>query len=175
MATENQSNTSADDFVTAGDELGLLRRALGCYPTGVAAVCANIDGQLTGLTISSFAAVSFEPPLVSICAMRTSRRWTALRTAPRLGLSFLTPRQADLCRSLSSCEADALRDTHVTVTAEGSVFLPDATAWLDCSLHSEIDAGDHTIALLSVHRVQSWSTQVPLVYHAARFRRLEAI
>jgi flavin reductase (DIM6/NTAB) family NADH-FMN oxidoreductase RutF len=50
-----------------------LRKAFGIFPTGVVAVAAEVDGQLTGLAASSFTSVSLAPPLVSVSIANTSR------------------------------------------------------------------------------------------------------
>jgi flavin reductase (DIM6/NTAB) family NADH-FMN oxidoreductase RutF len=57
---------------------------------------------------------------------------------------------------------------------EGAAFLQDATAWLDCAIHGEIAAGDHTVVLLSVEAVHARPLVAPLVFHGSRFRRLAA-
>ena len=41
-----------------------LRNAFGCFPSGVTAICAMIDGEPDGMAASSFVAVSLDPPLV---------------------------------------------------------------------------------------------------------------
>lgn len=164
--------TSAEDLMSATDDQALLRRTFGCFPKGVVAVCAQVDNRPVGLTISSFTSVSLQPPLVSICVMRSSRRWTLLRQAERLGLSFLAREHEELCRRLASSDSDVFGGEHVT--PEGAVLLRGATAWLDCSLHDELDAGDHTIALLRVRRLRAQPIQAPLVFHASKFHQLAA-
>jgi flavin reductase (DIM6/NTAB) family NADH-FMN oxidoreductase RutF len=48
----------------------------------------------------------------------------------------------------------------------------NSTAWLDCSPYAEVPAGDHTIALLEIHRMTADPATAPLVFHASTFRRL---
>jgi flavin reductase (DIM6/NTAB) family NADH-FMN oxidoreductase RutF len=165
-----ESPTSAEYLVSATDDQTLLRRTFGCFPKGVVAVCAHIDNRPVGLTMSSFTSVSLEPPLVSICVMRSSRRWTLLRSADRLGLSVLAREHEQLCRRLASADSEVFDGEYVT--PEGAVLLPGATAWLDCSLDAEVDAGDHTIAVLQVHRLRARPVHTPLVYHASKFHQL---
>src|SRR5262249_30652271 len=52
-----------------------LREAFGRFATGVAYVTTQAGGTPLGLIVSSFAAVSLEPPLVSFCPARASLRW----------------------------------------------------------------------------------------------------
>jgi flavin reductase (DIM6/NTAB) family NADH-FMN oxidoreductase RutF len=150
-----------------------LRKVFGHFPTGVVAVCADIDGAPVGMLISSFTSVSLDPPLASICVMETSRSWSSLRQAPRLGISILGDGHQELCRQFSS-PRDRFAGIDLTTTADGAVLLPEASAWLDCAIRDEITAGDHTIVLLSIRRVAAHSTAGPLVFCQSTYYRLSA-
>lgn len=153
---------------------GRLREAFGCFPSGVTAVCALVDGTPRGLAASSFTSVSLAPPLVSLCIQRTSSTWPLLRNRPRLGLSVLAEGQDDACLSLSARQGDRFREVEWEPGPDDSVFVTGASAWLECSPHEEVPAGDHLIALLEVHRLRTEEIP-PLVFHGSRFRRLAAV
>jgi flavin reductase (DIM6/NTAB) family NADH-FMN oxidoreductase RutF len=121
-----------------------LRRAYGTFPSGVTAVCAMREGEPVGFAASSFVAVSLEPALVSICVQRTSTTWPLLVDAPRLGLSVLGAGHEEVCRRLASKTGDRFADVPVTATDGGAVLLHEATAWLECSVHEVVPAGDLT-------------------------------
>ena len=158
--------------VTAGEQ---LRRAFGCFPSGVTAVCAEVDGTPVGLAASSFTSVSVEPPLVSVCMQHSSTTWPVLREQARLGLSVLAEGHDDVCARLASKRGDRFAGTDWIATPEGGVFVHGATAWLDCSIHAAVPAGDHDIVLLRVHGLRVDATVAPLVFHGSRFRRLVAV
>lgn len=152
-----------------------LRRTFGCFPSGVAAVCAVAPTAPVGLIVSSFTSVSLEPPLVSICIMRDSRRWQRLRQATRIGVSFLGDGQEQVCRRFVGPPEQGFDGLEISQTPEGAVFLDDATAWLDCSIYEEVDAGDHTIILLKIEALQSRPSQSPLIFHNSKFHGLAAL
>ena len=158
--------------VTAGDQ---LRQAFGCFPSGVAAVCAEVDGVPVGLAASSFTSVSVEPPLVSVCMQHGSRTWPVLRKCPRLGLSVLAEDHDDVCARLASKTGDRFAGTDRVASGGGAVFVHGATLWLDCTIHDEVPAGDHDIVLLHVHGLRADPAAAPLVFHGSRFRRLAAV
>lgn len=158
--------------VTAGDQ---LRRAFGCFPSGVTAVCAEVDRVPVGLAASSFTSVSVDPPLASVCMQHTSTTWPTLRTRPRLGLSVLAEGQDAACARLAGKTGDRFAGTDWTVIDDGAVFIDGATLWLDCTVHAELPSGDHDIVLLDVHRVRADPDNPPLVFHGSRFRRLAAL
>ena len=151
-----------------------LRRVYGCYPSGVAAICAMVDGEPVGMAASSFTAVSVEPPLVSICVQNHSRTWPRLRACPRLGLSVLAEGHGDACLSLSRKEGDRFARVAWAGLPSGAVLVRGASAWLECLLHSEVPAGDHTIAVLEICALEADAATPPLVFHGSRFRRLTA-
>ena len=151
-----------------------LRNAYGCFPSGVTAVCAVVDGEPVGIAASSFTTVSVSPPLVSVCVQNTSTTWPRLRGRHRLGLSVLGERQHLQCRALAMKKGDRFADVDWGATPEGAVLVNGATAWLDCSIHAEVPAGDHVIVLLEIHGLRADAGVAPLIFHASRFRRLAA-
>lgn len=158
--------------VTAADQ---LRRAFGCFPSGVTALCGERDGEPVGLAASSFTSVSMDPPLVSVCIQHTSTTWPKLREQPRLGLSVLAEDQDAVCARLASRTADRFAGINWFGTGDGSVFVDGATLWLDCTIHEEVPCGDHNIAVLRVHSLSAAPDTSPLVFHGSRFRRLAGV
>ncbi|WP_030159126.1 flavin reductase family protein [Glycomyces sp. NRRL B-16210] len=154
----------------------LLRAAFGVFPTGVVAVAARVDGRIWGLAASSFTSVSLDPPLVSFSIAATSKTWPDLRRASRLGLSVLADHHGAVCRQLAGDPEKRFDGLALTATAEGAVTLDDGLARFDCSIHREVEAGDHVIVLLRLHAVDHPSddpdTSGPLVFHRSGFSRL---
>lgn len=149
-----------------------LRNAYGCFPSGVAAVCALFDGQPVGIAASSFTSVSIDPPLVSVCVQNSSATWPLLRGRHRLGLSVLAEEQHSQCQSLAMKNGDRFADVDWGTTENGAVFINGASAWLECAIHSEVRAGDHAIVLLEIAGLRANPEVAPLVFHLSRFRRL---
>lgn len=149
-----------------------LRHALGCFPSGVTAVCALRDGSPVGVAANSFSSVSLEPPLVSVCFSRTSATWPLLRRHSRIGVSVLAEHQEQACRALAAKHGDRFAGLEWTVTNDGAVLIDGAALQLDCRLREEVTAGDHVIALLRVVGVRAFPDIRPLVFHGSTFRRL---
>ncbi len=79
-----------------------LRNAFGCFPTGVTAICAVIDGEPVGMAASSFTSVSLDPALVLVCIQNSSATWRKLRSAPRIGVSVLGEQHDRACSQLAA-------------------------------------------------------------------------
>lgn len=161
--------------VADGLEPRRVRDVYGCFPSGVAAVCAMVDGTPTGMAVSSFTSVSLEPPLVSVCFDNGSSTWPRLRTARRLGVSVLGEAHETACRRLAAKTGDRFAGLALHTTADGAVLIDGATAWLDCSVEDELPAGDHVLVLLRIAALQGIPETDPLVFHRSGFRRLSAV
>jgi flavin reductase (DIM6/NTAB) family NADH-FMN oxidoreductase RutF len=150
----------------------LLRQSFGCWPSGVTAVCAVVDGKPVGMAASSFTSVSLDPPLVSVCVMNGSSTWARLKMVQRLGVTILGEHHEPACRSLASRADDRFADIGWTAFDDGAVVIDGGVGWLTCELHGEVPAGDHHIALLAVHALATDPEVAPLVFHTSRYRRL---
>ncbi|MCW2853222.1 MAG: ntaB [Nocardioides sp.] len=149
-----------------------LREAFGIFPSGVVAVAAQVDGRPVGLAASSFTSVSLEPPLVSLSVANTSKTWPQLRRAAHLGVTILAAHHGDVCRQLAGPVDARFDGVDVTATQDGAVTLDEGLARFDCTIHREVEAGDHTIVLLELHAVEHADTSLPLVFHRSGFGRM---
>lgn len=150
----------------------LLRETFGCFPSGVTAVCAVIEGAPMGIVASSYTSVSMDPPLVSVCMGSTSSTWPRLREASRFGINVLAEGQDVVCRQLAAKDVDRFAGINFDVTSGGAVLLSQAATWLECSVHAELEAGDHSIVLFEIHEVNREPHRLPLVFHGSQFRQL---
>lgn len=150
---------------------GRLRDAFGVFPSGVIAVAAEVDGVLTGLAASSFTSVSLDPPLVSFSIARTSKTWPDLRRAPHLGITVLAEQHGDVCQQLAGPVEQRFEGIDVSTSKECAVTLDEGVARFDCTIYSEVEAGDHMVILLRLHAVEHSYGQ-PLIFHRSAFGRL---
>lgn len=149
-----------------------LRQLFGRFPTGVTALCAMAQGTPIGMAASAFMAISLKPPLVSVCIQHGSATWQKLRARERLGISFLGNGHAATALQLAQKTGDRFLGLDYEVTADGGLFLANATAWLECSVEKEIAAGDHDIVLLRLHRAAVADNVMPLVFHSSGFHTI---
>ncbi len=150
-----------------------LRAAFGRFPSGIAALCAEVGGEKLGFVASSFSVgVSFDPPLVLFSVQNTSTTWPRLREASRIGVSVLGRDHADACRQLASRGGDRFSGLDIATTETGAVLLNGSAVWMECEIMSENPAGDHKIVLLAVKELKVDRDMEPLVYHGREFWRL---
>ncbi|MGM0931190.1 MAG: flavin reductase family protein [Actinomycetota bacterium] len=154
----------------------LLRETFAHFPSGVAAMAAEMDGERHVLVASSFTVgVSLEPPLVMFAVQKSSTTWPALRRAKRIGVSILGEGQGALCRQLAGRDKAARFDGVGAATTEsGAILLPSASLWFECSIYAEHPAGDHDAVFFEIHALHADKETSPLVFHGSRFRQLAA-
>jgi 3-hydroxy-9,10-secoandrosta-1,3,5(10)-triene-9,17-dione monooxygenase reductase component len=139
-----------------------LKAAYGRFATGVAFVAAEVDGVKHGLIVSSFAAVSLTPALISFCPGRTSLTWRRMRGARRFDVHVLGARHAAFARAAAEPGADRFADP-----------LRDPLASFACELEAEHPAGDHWIVVGRVRSLSVSERSDPLVYFTGNFHSLE--
>lgn len=172
LTTESTAESTTELTTNQDLDPALLRQAFGVFPSGVVAVAADVDGVRTGLAASSFTSVSLDPPLVSFSIANTSQTWPALRRAGHLGLTVLAEHHGTVCRQLAGPVARRFDGIPVTTSVDGAVTLDGGLARFDCSIHTEVEAGDHTIVILRLHAVEHTDTSLPLIFHRSGFGRL---
>jgi 3-hydroxy-9,10-secoandrosta-1,3,5(10)-triene-9,17-dione monooxygenase reductase component len=139
-----------------------LKTAYGRFTTGVAFVAAEVDGTQHGLIVSSFAAVSLTPALISFCPGRASHTWPRMRAAGQFDVHLLSAEHAEFARRAGPRGAD--RFAHK---------LEDPLATFACDLEAEHPAGDHRIVIGRVRALRLNEHPDPLVYFTGNFHSLE--
>jgi flavin reductase (DIM6/NTAB) family NADH-FMN oxidoreductase RutF len=143
----------------------------GC-PSGVVAVCALIEGEPTGMAVSTFVPASLDPPLVGIFIQNASRTWPLLERGTKLGLSVLGSENEAAAKSLARKEGDRFAEISVTKADSGAIYIDGATTWLEGSFWSNTPAGDHVMILLEVHSAKVHEANRPLIFHGSSFHAL---
>ena len=124
-----------------------FRRVLGHFPTGVTVVAAVSDGQPVGLAIGSFGSVSLEPPLVMFCPGTSSSSWPAIERSGAFCVNVLAEDQADLSSRFAGRDPDKFAGVTWSTCATGSPVIDGCLAWIDCTVETVHEAGDHWIVI----------------------------
>lgn len=151
-----------------------MSTAFSSFPSGVAALAAKVDGESVVMIASSFSVgVSYQPPMVSFAAQKSSRTWPALASAPTIGVSILGEGHAESTRQLASREkGNRLRGVGRTEMASGAIFLDGSPTWLECVIEHVYPAGDHDIVVFRVLAMLSDELPSPLVWHQRQVKML---
>ena len=129
-----------------------FRAVLSLWPTGVCVITGldNEDRPL-GLVIGSFSSVSLDPPLVGFFPQKTSATWLAMRETKRFCVNILSQDQTTMCSRFSFGDiTKRFEGLDYSVTESGIPKLPGCCAYIEVTVNSEIDAGDHRFVLCRV-------------------------
>ena len=153
---------------------GVVRGAFGHFPSGVAALSAELDGADEVLVASAFTVgVSLDPPLVSVAVRNASETWKRMALAERIGISVLAAGQDRACRQLASADRSRRLEGLATERSPaGAIFLAGSPLLLETRIHAVLPAGDHQVALLEVLSLEADASVEPLVFHRSGFRTL---
>ncbi|WP_415394494.1 flavin reductase family protein (plasmid) [Rhodococcus globerulus] len=149
-----------------------LRAAFGRFPSGVVAVCVEIDGERVGMAVSSFVAVSLDPPLVAFCVQNTSTTWPRFGASAHIGISVLGEVHHQAARTLAQKAGNRFDGLVTQTTDGGAVFVDGAVMWLDVSVTDTVPAGDHAIVLMHINDIEHRDGVLPIIFHDSQFRRL---
>ena len=141
-----------------------LRRALGTFATGVTVVTTlDAHGAPRGFTANSFTSVSLEPALILVCIAKSATSCLVFRQAERYAVNILAENQRDVSALFSSPGGDRFASLKWSARATGCPIIEGVVAWLDCSMHEVVDAGDHYILIGRIVDY-GYSTSRPLGY-----------
>ncbi|MDJ0610016.1 MAG: flavin reductase family protein [Kiloniellales bacterium] len=150
-----------------------FRAALGRFPTGVTVVTSTApDGRRIGITVSSFASVSLEPPLVLFCLGTDNPDLADLQAAGRFAVNLLAEDQSDLSNTFAQVSNDKWRGIETNSGDGACPRLAGTLAVLDCRLADAFPGGDHVIVTGQVEAIELGSEDPPLVYFRGAYRRL---
>jgi flavin reductase (DIM6/NTAB) family NADH-FMN oxidoreductase RutF len=152
------------------------RDVLRHFPSGVTVVTLKSGDQIHGLTVSAFASVSPEPPLIMIIIDQQHTAYPLMQAKDAVfAVNILHQDQVNLSNRFAWIrDEDRFTEGRWGVAVTGAPILKDALAWLDCTIHSSHVAGTHTIY---VGEVQASGVprpdQPPLVYWNRGYRLLK--
>ena len=149
-----------------------FRKALGLFPTGVAIVSARHgNGQLMGMSVSSFNSVSLDPPLVLFAVAKSAASFEAWMAVEMFGVSVLARSQDDLSSRFARSQGDKWALVRPVFGEHDVPLMPGALAAFECKRYAVYDGGDHEIfvgRVLSL-RALATATAEPLVFFGGRY------
>jgi flavin reductase (DIM6/NTAB) family NADH-FMN oxidoreductase RutF/DNA-binding IclR family transcriptional regulator len=153
-----------------------FRETLGHYPTGVALITGcDESGTPVGMVVGSFTSVSLDPPLVAFLPAKSSGRWSRLSAATSFCVNVLSADQEDLCRRFAARGSGWCDDVTWVPTPSGAPALDDAVAWIDCSVESIVEVGDHYLVIGRVEQLEVVNPVAPLLFFQGGYGRFTSL
>jgi len=142
-----------------------FRSAMSRWATGVTIVTARAGERIHGMTVSDFAGVSADPPLVLVCADKSSNTLDVIREGGCFAVNVLAADQDALSNRFASKKEEHRRFEGLDCAEgpTGAPLVPGALVSLDCTVVDAHDAGDHVIFVGRIEHVVERDGE-PLVY-----------
>ncbi len=160
----------------AAIESEALRELMRRWSSGVTIVSTGDGNNSHGMTASSFASVSLEPPLVLVSVRRTNRTAESILDTGRFAVTILGADQqqlADRFAGRTSLESDRFDGIPVLKTPSGIPYPDHGLVAMECHLYRQIEAGTHWILLGLVTWGDVREVSPPLLYFNQGYRRIE--
>ena len=152
-----------------------FRRVCGRFATGVTIVTVrDAAGKPHGMTVSSFASVSLEPPLVLVCLGHAAAAIASFREATHFGINILNEDQQALSDRFARRGEDRFHGVEWAPGAYGAPLIAGSLAQIECALHRRVEMGDHDILVGKVLRTHVAEGN-PLVHFTGAYRKLEPL
>ncbi len=152
-----------------------LKQAMRIYPQGVTVATLSTPEGPRGLTVSSFASISLDPPLVLISIAKSSGLHDRFTVAKAFAINFL----ADDQRSVSDRFAgrtdvkDRFRGIRFSQGQGGSPIIEGSRAVIECKAWKVHDSGDHSMLIGEVTHAKAMNSKRPLVYYSQQYTTTE--
>jgi flavin reductase (DIM6/NTAB) family NADH-FMN oxidoreductase RutF len=133
-----------------------LKQVLSRWTTGVTIVTARAGDRIHGMTVSAFSEVSLEPPLVLVCADKTSNTHPLIAEGGVFAVNVLASDQVELSKRFASKKDEHRRFVGLELESgrTGAPLLAGTLAALDCTVVAAHDVGDHVIYVGRVEEVR---------------------
>ena len=149
-----------------------FRSAMSRFASGVTIVTTRTeDRKPNGLTVSSFASLSLEPPLVLVCIDKHASIHDLLLEGRYFAVNVLAEDQEILSRRFASRDTDRFSGTGYVDGMTGVPILSDVLAAIECRIVHTYPGGDHTIVVGEVEHAIVHDGK-PLVYFRGGYAQL---
>jgi 4-hydroxyphenylacetate 3-hydroxylase, reductase component len=135
----------------------------------VTVVTANVQGELVGLTVNSFASVSLNPPLILWSIDVSSNSYAKFSVADDFIINVLADDRTALSRHFGRSGTDKFDKISWSMGSNGAPVFSGVAAFFECRRETELRGGDHLILVGRVQRAVQFERST-LLFAQGRYR-----
>ncbi|MBA4025068.1 MAG: flavin reductase [Gordonia sp.] len=154
-------------MATAKPDAAHFRNVMGNIATPVSVVTA-FDGNPHGTTVSAFASLSADPPMVLVSLDTRSNILAVISRTGRFAINVLADAQVDLALNFA-VKGDDKFEGVTWGLQDGLPRLSRSSSWITCTSHKMIEGGDHVVIFGEVGRLDLDESKRPMTYHRRVF------
>jgi flavin reductase (DIM6/NTAB) family NADH-FMN oxidoreductase RutF len=151
-----------------------FKKALQLWASGVAVVTSHSEKfGMRGMTVTSFASVSAEPPQILVCLNKSADTGENIIQSQKFAVNLLTTKQQNVSNDFSggSSQEERFANTDWHMADTGIPILSDSLMSLECTVIERFSAGTHWIVIGEV-QAKSCRTGDPLLYFKGNYRKI---
>jgi flavin reductase (DIM6/NTAB) family NADH-FMN oxidoreductase RutF len=161
--------------VTLSPDKASFRRAMGHFASGVTIMTTTAAGRMHGMTVSAFASQSLNPLLILVSVERSTVMHRLVAESRAFAINILDEHGEGTARYFADnarLEGPEFREGAYRLGVTEAPLLKEATGYLEATIHSTLEAGDHTIIVGQVVALEILGEAAPLIYYRSGYRSL---
>jgi len=150
-----------------------FKDALKLWASGISVVTANSSKGEQGMTATSFASVSMDPPQILVCINETAETGAAILESKKFAVNILTTDQEQVSNQFAGGSSMEERFAN-TAWYEGELGQPvfeNCLASLECTVVQQVKAGTHWVIIGEIQSTQCNEGE-PLLYFNSAYRTI---
>jgi flavin reductase (DIM6/NTAB) family NADH-FMN oxidoreductase RutF len=151
-----------------------VRHAMRAWTSGVTIVTAAHKNEQHGMTVSSFASISLDPPLLMVALQKKTRTSRIVSRARAFGVTILSANQKEISERFAGQgddSKDRLEGIETEILNTGAPLIKGGLAYFDCRLRQSMEAGTSIIYIGEVIAARQFEGQ-PLVYYNRQYQHI---
>ncbi|MER6313272.1 flavin reductase family protein [Streptomyces sp. NPDC001581] len=137
----------------------------------VTIVTAFDEGTPHGTTVTAFASLSLDPPMVTVALSENSTLLPRIVRSGRFGVNVLAASQRGLAHRFARPGVDRFAGANWHAD-DGLPRLAGCLGWIACDVTQAVRGGDHFLLLGAVKDAQRSGAETPLIYADRTFGTL---
>ncbi|GHH99874.1 flavin reductase family protein [Neobacillus kokaensis] len=151
-----------------------FRNVIGHFASGVSIITVRENEVDYGITASAVSSVSLDPPMLLVCANKSTGTCHAISKAGSFTVNILADGQSDLALQFARANTDKFKDVNMSYGELGNPVLNDTLAQIECRVVEEVTGGTHSVFLAEVQKADAAEND-PLVYFRGKFGQFKQI
>lgn len=148
---------------------------MGRFASGVTIMTTTAAGRMHGMTVSAFASQSLDPLLILVSVERSTEMHKLVMVSRAFAINILGNHAEATARFFADnarLEGPEFVEGAYHIGVSGAPLLNEAIAYLEATVESTIEAGDHSVIVGRITALDVRSEAEPLLYYRSGYRRL---
>jgi len=145
------------------------------FASGVTIMTTTAAGRMHGMTVSAFASQSLDPLLILVSVERSTEMHKLVMASRAFAINILGEHAEGTARFFTDnarLQGAEFVEGAYHLGVSGAPLLDEAVAYLEATVDSTLEAGDHSIIVGRVTALEVRSDDEPLIYFRSGYRQL---